>query len=659
MSSEQVLPDPGHGAPDADRPDDGAWLAATAGEQPPDPEADSWSWPETPPAGGVPGQDGDPAAGLSAGGTLDQMLPCGALAMMAEDLAGEGDGYHGSSDDELAGAVALWDRVQAYAAARKLGAAAAFLRVRPDPGSELADVGELPAAWDEFAADELAQLLAESRDGAEKLLEFAHALAVKLPGTLAALRAGEIREAKAWIMVCAARALDPAEARAAEQLVLDRAGRLTPGGLRAAIAQAVMEVAPGKARKRREDAARDARVERWAEDSGNAALAGRELPPAAVLAIDERVNAWARELKRAALTGTMDELRARAFLDICLGQDSRPDSAADPAARQDPAPDGSPAPAPDPAPGSDPAPAPAPGSDPAPVPDPAPTPAPVPEPATVPASDPASPAAPEAPTDTPVSPAGGPLAGLIPAGFAARINLTVPLTTLLGLADRPGALSGLGPVDPALARDLTRSAARSAESEWCITVTDGHGHAIGHGCARPEPRKAQARRAKPPPGAHDPPGPPAAQASPGFAFTGTGDQGPPGGYGSWRLATAVPGHRDLLVSLDPLATGTCDHRFAAAGHNPGVKLRHLANIRHDTCTSPICRRPAKQSDFEHNIPFEAGGVTCLCNGGPKCRHDHRLKQDARWNVEQLTPALIRWTTPTGRQFTTEPTRYPI
>ena len=35
-----------------------------------------------------------------------------------------------------------------------------------------------------------------------------------------------------------------------------------------------------QARKRREDAARDARVERWPEDSGNAALAGRELPPA-------------------------------------------------------------------------------------------------------------------------------------------------------------------------------------------------------------------------------------------------------------------------------------------------------------------------------------------------------------------------------------------
>jgi hypothetical protein len=72
--------------------------------------------------------------------------------------------------------------------------------------------------------------------------------------------------------------LNVREAQAAENQVLSRAGRLTPGGLRAAIKQAVMDVAPEKARKLREHAARDARVERWGEDSGNGALAGRELP---------------------------------------------------------------------------------------------------------------------------------------------------------------------------------------------------------------------------------------------------------------------------------------------------------------------------------------------------------------------------------------------
>ena len=109
-----------------------------------------------------------------------------------------------------------------------------------------------------------------------------------------------------------------------EAKIAGRAGRLTPAGLRSALARAVMKVAPGKARERRETAAKFARVERWAEDSGNAALMGRELPPDEVLAADQQISWWAGELKTAGLEGGMDELRARAFLDLVLGKDSRP-----------------------------------------------------------------------------------------------------------------------------------------------------------------------------------------------------------------------------------------------------------------------------------------------------------------------------------------------
>jgi hypothetical protein len=116
---------------------------------------------------------------------------------------------------------------------------------------------------------------------------------------------------------------------------------------------------------------------------------------------------------------------------------------------------------------------------------------------------------------------------------------------------------------------------------------------------------------------------------------------------------------DLTIEVHPLTTENCDHRFQAQGHDPGVRLRHLAQIRHATCVSPTCRRPAATCDYEHNIPFEAGGRTCLCNGGPKCRHDHRVKQHPRWKVEQLPDGTFRWTTPSGRTYDTEPTRYPI
>src|SRR6185437_1828444 len=101
---------------------------------------------------------------------------------------------------------------------------------------------------------------------------------------------------------------------------------------------------------------------------------------------------------------------------------------------------------------------------------------------------------------TPPSPA-GPAHGA--AGFAGRVTLTVPLATVTGLADRPGELGGIGPVDPWLARDLAAAAARNPKTTWCVTVTDQHGHAVGHGCARPEPRNHKKRAGPGPPG---PPG---------------------------------------------------------------------------------------------------------------------------------------------------------
>src|SRR6185312_12580825 len=217
-------------------------------------------------------------------------------------------------------------------------------------------------------------------------------------------------------------------------------------------------------------------------------------------------------------------------------------------------------------------------------------------------------------------------------GFAGRVTLTVPLGTVAGRADRPGELSGHGPVDPWLARDLAAAAARNPKTTWCVTVTDEHGHAVGHGCARPAPRSHRKRAG---------PGPP------GFCFTPASRDGPPGGYGTWRLR--VPGGGpDLIVAIDTLDTRHCQHRYQARGHDPGARLRHLSQVRHATCTSPVCRRPAPACDFEHNTPYEAGGRTCLCNGGPKCRHDHRLKQQPGWKVDQLPDGTFRWTTPAGR-----------
>ena len=152
----------------------------------------------------------------------------------------------------------------------------------------------------EFTRDQLAFALGESRAAADWLLTVAWHLATRLAAHAGrAGRDGIITRGKAELIVRLTQYLDDDEARAVEAKILGRAGRLTPGSLRSALARAVMEVAPEKAKERRETAARTARVERWAEDSGNAALMGRELPPDEVLAArpaDHR--SWAGELKQ-------------------------------------------------------------------------------------------------------------------------------------------------------------------------------------------------------------------------------------------------------------------------------------------------------------------------------------------------------------------------
>jgi hypothetical protein len=536
-----------------------------------------------------PGVYASRASGFASGKPLDTAPGCLTLGQFAEAAAGEDDRYPGASDDELTGAICAWDRVEAYVSSRKHAAVAELLRRRPAPGTAAQGPAGMPGASDEFAAQELAAALGETRTAAGDIVSLAQELEINLPGTKAAFRAGILSRRKAMIIAGATAVLDPAEARVAEAMVLGRAGELTPPGLRAAIARAVMEVAPGKAKKRREHEADKTRVERWAEASGNAGLAGRELPPAQVLAADQRVTAWARELRKAGVEGGMDALRARAYLDILLGMDSRPLGSRTDGTRQ-----------------------------------------------------PQDPARPQDPAQPRAPGPGGPLAGMIPPGFAGQVTLTIPEATLTGRADRPGELGGIGPVDPDLARDLAAAAARNPRSTWCVTVTDKEGHAVGHGCARPVKRRK--------PGGHDPPG------SPGFTFTPTDQPGPPGGYGTWRFAT---GQQDLVIKIGPLPAGDCDHRWQARGHDPGVMLRHLAEVRNATCTGPGCRRPAVRCDFEHNVPYETDGRTCLCNGGPKCRSDHRMKQDPRWNAEQLPGGYVRWTAPSGRQYVTEPTRYPV
>ena len=405
--------------------------------------------------------------------------------------------------------------------------------------------------------------------------------------------------------------------------MLGRAGRLTPGGLRAAIARAVMEVAPAKARKRREQAARDARVQRWAEVSGNAALTGRELPPAEVLAADQRIAGWARELKKAGLEGDMDVLRARAYLDLLLDKDSRPRGAVggqDGTRPQDPR-------------------------------------------------------------------GGGPGQGGPGQGGPAMADGTARTR-------RAGKRRG-----PARCRPGSPGGSTSSP-RWRPCWTWPTGPARSPGSGRSTRGSPGISRLPPPPT----PRPPGASPSPTSKDTPSGTAAPspnpkttpdtgtnpanparraglirPAGPGTGRAGILLHGLKPAraarrirrLDAAHRAATAGPDHRSRPDRHRQTATTGSRPRVTTPASNSGTCPRsgtphvPDRSAadpphcDFEHNIPYEAGGRSCLCNGGPKCRHDHRLKQHPRWKVEQFPDGTFLWTTPSGRQYTTEPTRYPI
>jgi hypothetical protein len=443
--------------------------------------------------------------------------------------------------------------------------------------------------------------------------------------------------------------LDDEHLAAAEELILAAglAGK-TPGQVGKIAARAVVTVDPDGARRRREEAEReDARIRFWRERAGTSVIAGYGLPTDAALQANANIGQRAEEYKKAGLDGTMDQLRVLGYLDILNGttaaqriaqaQAEAQAQAAQAEAAQAEA-DAGTAPTgtgtPDAGSAAD-----VPGGtgnhrpgDGGPEGD--------------------GPSDEDEPYDGPDNggpggsspdghPAPGPAAG---PGLAARTNLTIPLSTLLGLAERPGEGHGLGPLDPALARQLAAAAARSPHSTWCITITDPHGYAIGHGCAKLTRKTRQ--ETTPPPSSRDGP----------WALTPQDDPGAPGGYGTWTLT--LPGDRQLTVTLMPVPVTECDHRYESHAYQPNNTLRHLVQIRDGECTFPTCSRHARESDFEHAIPYDKGGRTCACNAGARSRRCHRTKQSKGWNVTQPLPGWHQWTTPSGRTYTQGPMQYP-
>ncbi|HET7017073.1 MAG TPA: hypothetical protein VFI65_24335 [Streptosporangiaceae bacterium] len=259
----------------------------------------------------------DPPFGFAAGGPLDSLVPGPVLTGFTAD-AFEG-GLGKLSDDELVGVLLATRRLSSWQAALECTAVSELDARRRtqarQPGSSRAS---------EHVSEELAAALILTGRAADALLSLSRELD-RLPMVLKSLREGRIDQARAVVFAQELLLLTEVEARAIAIVLIRPAEKMTTSQLRAAIRALILATVPGskeeRDRKRAERARREARVEVWPESSGNAAIAGRELPPGDVIAADQRLTAIARKLKDGRVPGTLEELRAMAMIALLVGRD--------------------------------------------------------------------------------------------------------------------------------------------------------------------------------------------------------------------------------------------------------------------------------------------------------------------------------------------------
>jgi hypothetical protein len=218
---------------------------------------------------------------------------------------------------------------------------------------------------------------------------------------------------------------------------------------------------------------------------------------------------------------------------------------------------------------------------------------------------------------------GQPLSITDPAPLPALITLLVPAGTILGTSTAPAQAGAWGLLDQGETRAIVAAASRHMRTRWCVTLTNDKGEAIAHACSRGQHTRL---------------------------LNDLSPQPPPA-----QLAELL---RRLNLTFQPIAKGSCDHAHAEDQYIPSRSLRHLVRARTATCDAPGCDSPAAQGDLDHTVPHP-DGPSDECNLGPKCRTHHRCKQAPDWKVEQPEPGVIRWTLPSGRAHTTNPTLYAL
>src|SRR5215472_9953799 len=266
------------------------------------------------------GPDGLGGEAFAQDGSADVMRPGPVLAALTEQAAAE---LGRLSDEQLLGAVAAARRLAARAEYLELAAVAEFTRRRLEQLAAAVARKEPRGCRDgEFADAELAIELVTSIPAARDRMDLAADLASRLPDTFTGLAAGRIDADRARTIWYYTRFLPDDLAAQADTILAAAAPGLRPDQLARKAAALEMKLDPEAVRRRKEDARRDdQRVETRRENSGNAALAGRELGTADAMAAAAHIDALAAALRGGGLEGSLRELRVLVFLDLTQGRD--------------------------------------------------------------------------------------------------------------------------------------------------------------------------------------------------------------------------------------------------------------------------------------------------------------------------------------------------
>jgi hypothetical protein len=537
---------------------------------------------------------------------------------LAALLGGAVAGLGRLDDGQLLVAGSAARRLQAHAAYLEVMAVAEFARRREEQLEASKARGDRVRSRDgEYPAEELGFEMNASAHSAGLLLDMARNLAGRLPSTLAGMAAGVIDRDRARAISNATLHLSDDLAAEADKILAEAAPQIRLADLQQKAGRLEARLDPEGVQRRKDEARRGRRVELRREDSGAASLAGRELDPAEALAGKASIDAEAVRLRNAGLPGTLAQIRAVILIDR-IHQRSPWDRLAPPPAEPEADDD-------DASPGDDLC------SD---------------DPYGDGSGDADFVADPDEDDDQGdndeedeedeedegrPSGLGGPPPGSpfdqtgrkTPA--PALINITIPIGTLMGWSGTPADVGSWGLMEAATARDLIEAASRHPRTRWCYTVTGAGGAAVAHACA------SGSHPWLPAPPSRDGPAPP-------------------------RSAQLDELLSRLNAAPEPIALGTCDHARDEDRYIPSRKLKHLIRARTARCSAPGCGAQAITSEIDHTIPYPAG-PTCQGNLGPACKRHHLAKHAPGWRLEQTEPGLMRWTTPSGRSYTTHPTQY--